>query len=233
MNKIFLISYIILSHSIYSYKFLQNRILEEKEETESGGKEKKGIFCKIDEGFICNHPLIFFLILIIAVAAVVICSCLFVRFCYDRYPIFRGWERTVNERIVRDRQNKRKKEKELEKKKKFYLLNIEIQGMKYNKQLSDFGEKCPICLEPYDYNKDVCFTPCRHLFHHLCLKEYVYGINDVKCPLCKYSLFDCIKNKKIDFKKITITDDIKIYDKKEFLGTEDQNIQNNEVANVN
>ena len=77
-----------------------------------------------------------------------------------------------------------------------------------------------ICLETYDIYKDVCFTPCRHLFHHSCLKEYVYGIIDVKCPICKYNLYESIEKKNINFKKIKITDEIKIYNQNRILGSE-------------
>ena len=231
MNKKTLLLYII----IITIKYSQNRFLEEETESDNSEdkKEKKGIFCKMDDGFLCNHPLLFLLILLILIIAIIVFSCLFIKYCYDRCPVFRGWERTVAERLARNRLKRKQEIEELENKKKFYLLNNEIQGFKYNKQLSDFGEKCPICLETYDIYKDVCFTPCRHLFHHSCLKEYVYGIIDVKCPICKYNLYESIEKKNINFKKIKITHEIKIYNQNRIFGSENQNSNNNVIANDN
>ena len=142
MNKKTLLLYII----IISIKYSQNRFLEEETESDNSKdkKEKKGIFCKMDDGFLCNHPLLFLLILLILIIAIIVFSCLFIKYCYDRCPVFRGWERTVAERMARNRLKRKQEIDELENKKKFYLLNNEIQGFKYNKQLFDFGEKSPI-----------------------------------------------------------------------------------------
>ena len=107
MNKKTLLLYII----IIIIKYSQNRFLEEETESDNSEdkKEKKGIFCKMDDGFLCNHPLLFLLILLILIIAIIVFSCLFIKYCYDRCPVFRGWERTVAERMARNRL-KRKQE---------------------------------------------------------------------------------------------------------------------------
>ena len=223
MNKFLFLTKFLLFNSILINHF---RITEENK-TESN--EKKGIFCKIDDSFLCKHTAFFFLIMIIIILIVVVCSCLFIKYCYERHPFLRGWERMVAQRLANQRKKKKKEEELLERKKKYYLLNIEIKGITFNKQLIDYGEKCPICLENFNFEKEVCFTPCKHLFHHLCLKEYVYGIIDAKCPICKSNLFDCLKNKKIDYRKITITDDVKIYSNEDI----NNEIPNNDNLNTN
>ena len=223
MNKFLFLTKFLLFNSILINHF---RITEENK-TESN--EKKGIFCKIDDSFLCKHTAFFFLIMIIIILIVVVGSCLFIKYCYERHPFLRGWERMVAQRLANQRKKKKKEEELLERKKKYYLLNIEIKGITFNKQLIDYGEKCPICLENFNFEKEVCFTPCKHLFHHLCLKEYVYGIIDAKCPICKSNLFDCLKNKKIDYNKITITDDVKIYSNEDI----NNEIPNNDNLNTN
>ena len=228
MNKFFLLTNFLLFNSIITVHF---RIIEEQNKTESN--EKKGIFCKIDDSFLCKHTAIFFLILFIIILLVVVGSCLFIKYCYERHPFLRGWERIVAQRLSLQREKRRKEEELLEKKKKYYLLNIEIKSFSYNKELMDFGEKCPICLENYNFEKEVCLTPCKHLFHHLCLKQYIYGIFDVKCPICKYNLFDCLKGKKINYNEITITDDVKIYNREDINNEilNNQNLESNNVIN--
>ena len=122
MNKFFLLTNFLLFNSIITVYF---RIIEEQNKTESN--EKKGIFCKIDDSFLCKHTAIFFLILFIIILLVVVGSCLFIKYCYERHPFLRGWERMVAQRLSNQRKKKKKEEELLERKKKYYLLNIEIK----------------------------------------------------------------------------------------------------------
>jgi len=223
MHKFLIFTNLFLFNSIISFNnFISLRFIDE---LDTNTTKKKKNFCEKNENnFICSNPIIFILIIIIIILLLLIISFKLLKNCNYHSTMLRYWERTVTERMNRNRINERKEKELNEKKKKYYLLNIEIKGFTYNKQLNDFGEKCPICLDNYDDNKEVCFTPCKHLFHHKCLKEYIYGIKDVKCPICKYDLYESIKDKKINYKEINIVDDIVIYNKKEL---------NNEILQSN
>ena len=54
----------------------------------------------------------------------------------------------------------------------------------FNKIISD---RCPICLEKYDYNSRIVVTNCMHIFHRGCMDKY---LDDLKynCPKCRYDL---------------------------------------------
>ncbi|KAG6484807.1 hypothetical protein ZIOFF_053332 [Zingiber officinale] len=45
---------------------------------------------------------------------------------------------------------------------------------------------CSICLDDFDAATRVLAMPCRHLFHEVCLKEWLLQSNS--CPLCRFSL---------------------------------------------
>ena len=62
---------------------------------------------------------------------------------------------------------------------KNYIVNIYR-----NKILKD--EKCPICLEKLDKQKDFVVTPCGHYFHFSCISESMKTSS--KCPLCRTSI---------------------------------------------
>lgn len=51
-------------------------------------------------------------------------------------------------------------------------------------------EDCSICLEPLN-NTEVYKTKCSHIFHVVCMKNYVNSNKfiDVKCPNCREQLF--------------------------------------------
>jgi len=52
------------------------------------------------------------------------------------------------------------------------------------------NEDCSICLESLN-NTEVYKTKCNHIFHVVCIKNYVNTnqFNEVKCPNCRESLF--------------------------------------------
>ena len=126
-----------------------------------------------------------------------------------RNPGSRGPDISDWEYLFRRNSNRNREEREiLKKKKKYYLLNNEIKGFIYKKENCNNEEECPICLENYSDEKKVCFTPCKHLFHHICLKEYIYGCDEMKCPICKFDMWNCLKDKKINYSKIKIKEEI-------------------------
>lgn len=55
------------------------------------------------------------------------------------------------------------------------------------------NEKCPICLEIYEKDKDILIeTICNHSFHENCIKEWVSNQKET-CPLCRKSMYNCEK----------------------------------------
>jgi DNA polymerase III alpha subunit (gram-positive type) len=42
---------------------------------------------------------------------------------------------------------------------------------------------CNICLDNYTIGDKICYLPCVHFFHAICIKSWVKRSN--KCPLCK------------------------------------------------
>jgi len=51
-------------------------------------------------------------------------------------------------------------------------------------------ENCSVCLDPLN-NTEVYKTKCSHIFHVVCMKNYVNSnqFNEVKCPNCRETLF--------------------------------------------
>ena len=99
--------------------------------------------------------------------------------------------------------HKKTKEEILIVKKKIYCLFEHILKEE-NYITNDEKEKCIICLEEIKINENVCYLPCKHVFHFKCLKLYFYDNLCSECPLCKYDLFTILNEKNIDFKDIVI-----------------------------
>ncbi len=158
-------------------------------------------------------------------------------YCNGFDPTYYDWEFIWRETQNRRRQRKRKKIELLKKKQKFYLLNYEIKSIDYKKDICNNEEECPICLENYSNEKDVCFTPCKHLFHHICLKEYIYGCEEMKCPICKFDMWDCLKDKNINYSKIKIKEEIfeikKTNKKNNLINSNNETINSNNISTNN
>ena len=58
-------------------------------------------------------------------------------------------------------------------------------------------EKCPICIEPLNMEKDYTVTKCGHRFHLSCLTESLK--NCEACPMCREKLTE---KKEVDTEKI-------------------------------
>ena len=43
--------------------------------------------------------------------------------------------------------------------------------------------KCPVCLEPYEFAEDVRLLPCFHQFHTVCVDHWFEAHNT--CPVCR------------------------------------------------
>jgi hypothetical protein len=80
------------------------------------------------------------------------------------------------------------------------LLETTLAPINYNKFL---GVKdgnpctvCTICIEEFIVGKSkVCVTPCQHVFHFKCLKEWLMNnVLNPKCPNCNFNLLPEDKN---------------------------------------
>ena len=77
---------------------------------------------------------------------------------------------------------------ENENKIKLLFINI-LYPMIYNKELlKDNNTNCSICLENYiDQKSIISFTPCNHIFHYDCLKNWSFkNTGYFRCPNCNY-----------------------------------------------
>ena len=67
------------------------------------------------------------------------------------------------------------------------------------KEYEKYGTNCTICLEELKVNIDkVSLTPCGHVFHFKCVKDWLNkNLSDLnlKCPNCNFDLSTMIQNK--------------------------------------
>ena len=47
----------------------------------------------------------------------------------------------------------------------------------------DDDSSCPVCLSPFKKDSNIKMTKCKHIFHHLCLKQAKY--RSTACPMCR------------------------------------------------
>lgn len=52
-------------------------------------------------------------------------------------------------------------------------------------------DKCPICLEKYEYEDDIILTNCYHLFHQKCIDNSIEN-NIITCPSCRYDFTNSV-----------------------------------------
>ena len=92
---------------------------------------------------------------------------------------------------------------------KYYLFQNDLKWIIYNDNLKKFNENCTICLENFILEKTkVCHTPCNHIFHFSCLRNYIFQTGDIHCPNCKFDFLSLIKGKDIDFSSFQINEEI-------------------------
>ena len=68
--------------------------------------------------------------------------------------------------------------------KKFVTLNLKTK--RYNEEDS---EKCTICFDIVKLNEEVCDLKCKHVFHYVCLKNWLITAPQLKCPNCNLIVF--------------------------------------------
>ncbi|XP_078059953.1 uncharacterized protein LOC144485731 isoform X4 [Mustelus asterias] len=54
------------------------------------------------------------------------------------------------------------------------------------KEASEVEEKCTICLSPLEEGEDVRRLPCMHLFHQICVDQWL--ATSKKCPICRVDI---------------------------------------------
>jgi len=125
----------------------------------------------------------------------------------------------INNHNTQDNVNqiKKKENKKINLLKKEYLFQNDLKPklLKLKKPEINFKE-CPICLENINENNIICYTPCHHIYHFNCFKNYMMFTKDKNCPLCKFDLFSLLEGKDINYKDLNINDKLNI------------NIKNNE-----
>ncbi|CAO2594493.1 E3 ubiquitin-protein ligase RNF165 [Lemmus lemmus] len=60
------------------------------------------------------------------------------------------------------------------------------KGKKDEGEESDTDEKCTICLSMLEDGEDVRRLPCMHLFHQLCVDQWL--AMSKKCPICRVDI---------------------------------------------
>ena len=120
---------------------------------------------------------------------------------------------------------------EINVKKKHYLFQNDLNWQIYDNNIKQYGNECTICIDTFIENKiRVCLTPCHHVFHFSCLKDYILKSNDTHCPNCKFDFFSLLEDKNIDFKNVEIDDNLP----NDNIDDDNKDLENNElVLNVN
>ena len=96
-------------------------------------------------------------------------------------------------------------QKQLNLKKKVYLFQNELKPKILKLKISEnFYNECTICLDNVKENDIITYTPCNHIFHFDCFKQYMFITTDTHCPLCKFDFFSLLNEKDIDFNNINI-----------------------------
>jgi hypothetical protein len=72
------------------------------------------------------------------------------------------------------------------------MLLDELKPVAYREVLNEYNSSCTICIEGFSINQvDVTILNCKHIFHHSCLKDWLYkNIINTKCPNCNYNVID-------------------------------------------
>ena len=139
------------------------------------------------------------------------------------------------QRTIRNNLNETKKQLNL--KKKEYLFQNELKPKILKLKLPEkYFNECAICLENIKENDIITNTPCNHIFHFDCFKEYMFVTTDTHCPLCKFDFFSIVNGKDINFDNINIDNFNINFNKIEncFINnhTSDNDI-NNDNSNIN
>ena len=69
-------------------------------------------------------------------------------------------------------------------------LNDDLEEIEVDEESSKKldNKDCLICLEKFLIKDKICYLPCNHLFHSICIKNWIKIKKE--CPLCKRSIFN-------------------------------------------
>ena len=69
-------------------------------------------------------------------------------------------------------------------------LNDDLEEIEVDEESSKKldNKDCLICLEKFLIKDKICYLPCNHLFHSICIKNWIKIKKE--CPLCKISIFN-------------------------------------------
>ncbi|KAK0587295.1 hypothetical protein LWI29_020675 [Acer saccharum] len=71
-------------------------------------------------------------------------------------------------------------------KKRLEKMKIEVSNVTAEQQQACMC--CMICLEEFSAGSEATRTPCRHVYHHQCIAEWLEKSDS--CPLCRCNLLD-------------------------------------------
>ena len=109
-------------------------------------------------------------------------------------------------------------QKQLNLKKKVYLFQNELKPKILKLKISEnFYNECTICLDNVKENDIITYTPCNHIFHFDCFKQYMFITTDTHCPLCKFDFFSLLNEKDIDFNIINVENNNNIKTEEYFI----------------
>jgi hypothetical protein len=69
------------------------------------------------------------------------------------------------------------------------LLSNEYKQTPYQDNINEFKDPCTICFDNFNDQCLVSVLPCKHIFHHTCLKNWLMlKLLTPECPNCKLNL---------------------------------------------
>ena len=123
-------------------------------------------------------------------------------------------------------------EKEI--KKKIYLLKNDLKPIEFSNVNNNmnYSENCPICLDDFQSNSKIVLTPCHHIFHYKCFKEFFMRKNGNLCALCKYNFMSLLEGKNINLDNVDINlNDEEILNNNNLINNSNNNNENNNNNN--
>ena len=89
---------------------------------------------------------------------------------------------------------------EINKEKLDRLFQTKMAEHLYKSEYNQYGGGCSICLENFKKKSKVSMTPCSHVFHYNCIKDWLFkNAKNPKCPNCNKEVLvneDIINNGK-------------------------------------
>ena len=71
------------------------------------------------------------------------------------------------------------------------LFETTMKEHLYKSEYNQYGGGCSICLENFKKKSKVSMTPCKHVFHFKCIKDWLYkNIKKPKCPNCNNDVLE-------------------------------------------